>query len=89
MTRPALWMFLAGAVLVTAGFATLAEAVGKYLSEPLPIDSSAGLYVFRVDGLLVSYRPFESAGEPTLIGIGIVLVAASVFIAAAMWRPRT
>ncbi len=88
MPRPALWMLAAGMVLVAAGLALLARNVQEYLASPTPINSSAGLVVFTVDGNLVSYLPFTLGVEPTLVGIGVVLVVASVFVAAGLWQRR-
>lgn len=89
MTPPPVWWLFGAAVLaLAAGVAGLVVRVGDYLANPRAIDSDSGFPVFRVDGGYVSYRPFEAGIEPTVIGVGIALLAASVFVAAAVWRPR-
>ena len=88
MPEPLKWMLAAGGLLIAAGLALLFSNVLEYLANPLAINSSAGLMVFTVNGALVSYLPFVLGAEPLLIGVGVVLVVASVFLTAALWRPR-
>ena len=87
--QPVWWMFGAAGVALAAGVASLLLLVRDYLANPRAIDSDSGFAVFQLDGSYVSYRPFEATIEPTVIGVGIALLAASIFLAAAVWRPRT
>ncbi len=86
--NPARVLGLAALGLLGWGCASLWMHVTRYLDNPRPIDSNAGLVVFSRDGGYVSYRPYEIGMEPGMIGVGVVLLVAAVLIAAVLWRPR-
>jgi len=89
MTRPPVrLLFLIATGLIALGGYLLAARIVTYLDSPRAISSTAGLVVFRLHEGYVSYVPFETSVEPTLIGIGVVLLVGAVFVAAAVWRPR-
>jgi hypothetical protein len=87
MPPPVRWLFAVAAVVLAVGVASLALFIKDYIENPRALDSDSGLVVFKLESY-VSYPPFEPGIEPTVIGLGIALVAASVFVAAAVWRPR-
>lgn len=86
--QPVRWLFGLGAALILFGMSALAVRAADYVADPRAINSNAGLPVFRSPEGYVSYFPFETGLEPTLIGIGVALLAGAVFLAAALWRPR-
>ena len=86
--RPVRWLFAFAGTSLALGMLSLALFIKAYLDNPRAIDSDSGLPVFREQGY-VSYPPFEPSLQPTFIGIGIALLAASIFVAAAVWRPRS
>ena len=89
MTPPAVkWMLAAAAATIILGTAALMNAIAEYLAAPRSISSTAGLPVFRTDAGLVSYDPFAAPVELAVIGAGVLLLVATVFVAAAVWRPR-
>ena len=89
MTRPPVrWLLLIATGVIALGSYLLAARIATYLDNPRAISSTAGLVVFRVHEGYASYVPFAASVEPTLIGIGVVLLVGAVFVAAAVWRPR-
>lgn len=89
MSRLPLALLGAGVFIMTLGCAVLAYAVTDYLDSPLAISSTAGLPVFRsADGSLVSYDYFQPGIGPSIITAGILLVFASLFPLAVLWRGR-
>lgn len=77
----------AGAAVAAWGGASLWMHVLAYLEQALPLDSSAGLPVFRVGAGFFSYREFEVGIEPWLVGIGLGMLVAAAFLAAVIRRP--
>ena len=89
MRRAPLAMLGAGVVVVLVGCAVLIFTVNDYLGNPLAISSTSGRTVFKdADGQLVSYDSFQPGVGPTLITAGGVLVFASLFLLAILWRGK-
>ena len=89
MSRLPLALLGAGALIMILGCAVLAYAVTDYLDSPLAISSTAGLPVFEAaDGSLVSYDYFDPGIGPSIITTGSLLMFASLFLLAEMWRGR-
>ena len=80
--------FGAAAALLGLGGGMLAVSITDYLDSPRALNSAAGLPVFEVDGVLVQYAPFELGPEVPVLVAGIVVLVASVVLAATVWRPR-
>ena len=66
----------------------LVSLIAHYLETPRAISSTAGLVVFRSADGYVSFVPFTMGFEPAVIGVGVALVVAALFVAAIVWRPR-
>lgn len=81
-------LMLAGAVTLVAGAIALGIEVGAYLANYRGIDSDAGLIVFRLEGQLVSYPPFEESVSLTIIGVGIAIIVGALLIGAITWKGR-
>ena len=97
MIRPVRRLFIAGIVVTVIGVIAAVGSVSDYLAHPQALNSMSGLVVFRREYellddprySLVQYLPFEWGAQPLVIGIGIVLVVASVVLSAALWSgPR-
>ncbi|MBG6054869.1 hypothetical protein IWX81_001280 [Salinibacterium sp. CAN_S4] len=89
MRHAPLAMLGAGVAVVLIGCAVLAFAVNDYLGNPLAVSSTAGLRVFRSpDGSLGSYDFFRPGPGVTLITAGGVLMFASLFLLAVLWRGK-
>ena len=89
MRRAPLAMLGAGIAAVLVGCAVLVFTVNDYLGHPLAISSTSGRTVFKdADGQLVSYDLFEPGAGPILIIAGGVLVFASLFLLAILWRGK-
>ncbi|WP_309616524.1 hypothetical protein [Salinibacterium sp.] len=89
MSRLPLAMLGAAALIMILGCAVLAYTVTDYLDSPLAISSTAGLPVFQSsDGSLVSYDTFQPGVGPSLITTGSLLMFASLFLLAVLWRGR-
>ncbi len=78
----------AALALLGLGGGMLAASITDYLDSPRTLSSTSGLPVFEVDGVLVQYAPFETGLEVTVLGAGIVMLVASLVLAATVWRPR-
>ena len=88
MTRPAVLLLAVGVLAVVGAAVSLGIRAADWASSPFGLDSNSNRFVATVDGQLVSYERFETGIEPALIGAGLVLVVASVFLAAVIWRQR-
>jgi hypothetical protein len=77
-----------GAGILALGGGGLWVRIADYLDSALPIDSTAGLVVFRVGGGYLSYRPFELGIEPWLLAAGTGMRVAAAFLAAVLRRPK-
>lgn len=89
MKRAPLALLSASLVMLAAGCAELALAVSDYLAHPLAVSSNAGLRVFKnADGGLVSFEPFQTGIGPNIVTAGGVLLFASLFLLAVLWRGR-
>ncbi|MDO7882693.1 hypothetical protein [Antiquaquibacter soli] len=86
--KPVALLAAAGAGILLGGAAALGLHVADYLEAALPIDSDAGLVVFRVGGGYYSYRPFEVGIEPWLLAAGLGMLVAAAFLAAVLRRPN-
>lgn len=86
--RPAWLGILAALALLVVGGGMLALSVARYLGSPQPLNSASGYVVFTVDGRLVQYPPWVAGPELTLIAVGIVVLAASLVLAAVTREPR-
>ena len=82
-------MLAAGLVAIAVGVTALVREVTSYLDHPLAASSTSGVRVFRLpDGSLGGYEPFTLGSESILIGAGLVLVVAAVYVLA-QTRSRT
>ena len=86
MTRSVRVLLVGGTVVLAAGLALTVWRVAGYLESGQAVSSTSGLVVFRVDGELVQYAPYVAGTEPTVIGLGIALLALAVFVEAAGYR---
>ncbi len=86
---PALRVIVTGLGLSAIGAIGLAVTARQFLSSPYPIDSNSGRSVFIDGGVLVSYEVFTAGGWPTVIGVGVVLLVAGLFLAAIHWHPTS
>ena len=78
-----------GVHLKAMGTVEVGTSVTDYLDSPLAISSTAGLPVFQSsDGSLVSYDTFQPGVGPSLITTGSLLMFASLFLLAVLWRGR-
>jgi hypothetical protein len=89
MRRAPLAMLGAGVAVTLMGCGVVVYTVTDYLDSPLAISSTAGLPVFKsADGSLVSYEPFVVGVGPSVIATGTLLVFASLFLLAVLWRGK-
>jgi hypothetical protein len=86
--RPAVAFVGIAALAMLAAAGLFARSVIRYLDSPVAVSSTSGNRVFRVDGELAAYPPFELGLEPTLAGFSLVLFVAAVVVAAACWRSQ-
>ena len=82
MTRVVRVLLVGGAIVLALGLALTAWRVIAYLESGQAISSTSGLVVFRVGGELVQHAPYVATTEPVIIGLGVVLLALAVFVAA-------
>ena len=83
-------LLLAGLGAVVFGATLLVRLIDAYLSHPLAVSSTSGVRVFRLpDGSLGGFEPLVLGAEPVVVGVGLVLVVAAVFVAALQPRSRT
>ena len=95
MTRPVRVLFAIGSVVTLTGLAICTTTVYRYLAEPLALSSTSGLKVFYESTLvgsndsdtLVQYAPFVFGAGPAVLIAGLVLLLASVVLAAALYSP--
>ena len=97
MILPVRRLLYAGLAVTVIGLIAAAGSISDYLAHPQALNSMSGLVVFRREYVLVDdpsyslvqYLPFEWGVQPLVVGIGIVLVVASVVLSAALWSaPR-
>ena len=97
MIRPLRRLLIAGVTVTVIGVIAAVGSISDYLAHPQALNSMSGLVVFRREYellddprySLVQYLPFEWGAQPLVIGIGIVLVVASVALSAGLWSgPR-
>lgn len=86
MRHPAVALVFAGAAVVATGVILLVLEVRAYLEDYRGIDSDAGLFVFRLDGVLVSYPPFEVSPTLTIIAVGTAMMVGALLVGAVTWR---
>lgn len=86
--RTAWFGILAAVALLGIGGGMLALSVTTYLGSPRALNSASGDVVFTVDGELVQYPPWIAGPELTVLGVGIVVLTASLVLAAITWKPR-
>jgi len=87
---------LSGVIVTLAGAAVCAVTIYTYLAEPFALSSTSGLKVFYQSSLvgsddsntLVQYEPFVFGAGPAVLIAGLVLLLASVALAAAL-HPST
>ena len=89
MRHAPLAMLGAGIAVALIGCAVLVFTVNDYLGHPLAISSTSGRTVFKdAEGQLVSYDFFQPGVGPILITAGGVLLFASLFLLAILWRGK-
>lgn len=97
MIRPVRRLLYAGLAVTLIGVIAAVGSVSNYLAHPQALNSMSGLVVFRREYVLVDdprfslvqYLPFEWGAQPLVVGIGIVLVVASIVLSAGLWSgPR-
>ena len=66
----------------------LALSVTAYLGSPRALNSASGDVVFTVDGELVQYPPWVAGPELSVLVVGIIVLTASLVLAATTWKPR-
>lgn len=97
MIVPVRRLLYAGLAITAIGLVAAMGSVSDYLAHPQGLNSMSGLVVFRREYVmvddprfsLVQYLPFEWGAQPLVVGIGIVLVVASVVLSASLWSaPR-
>lgn len=86
--RPAWFGILAAVALLVVGGGMLALSVTRYLGSPQALNSASGYVVFTVDGEFVQYPPWVAGPELSVISVGVVVLVASLVLAAVTWRPR-
>lgn len=87
MTPPPAVAFAGIAALaLLAGTSLFAWSVIRYLDSPVAVSSTSGNRVFRVDGELAAYPPFELGLEATVAGLALALLVVALVVAAACWR---
>jgi hypothetical protein len=87
-SRPAWFGILAGVALLVIGGGMLALSVAAYLGSPRALNSASGDVVFTVDGRLVQYPPWVAGPELSVLVVGIIVLTASLVLAAITWKPR-
>ena len=89
MRRAPLAMLGSGVIVMLIGCAVLVGHITDYVDNPLAISSTSGLSVFTgPDGELVSYDYFQPGIGTNIITAGGVLMFASLFLLAVLWRGR-
>lgn len=86
--RPAAVLLVVGALATIVGIGLLVRDTLAYLGSSVTPSSTSGLRVFRVDGILLAFAPYQLGFEPLMIGAGVVILVAGVIIAAIWWRPK-
>lgn len=87
--HPAVLLGAVSIAVIVGGLSFLWVSVNDYVNSPYPVSSTSGNVVLLRNGELAGYPPYESGLELTVIGVGVALAVATVFIAAITWRPRT
>ena len=83
-------LLIAGAAVTVLGAALLARTIAAYLGSPLAASSTSGVRVFRLpDGTLGGFEPLTLGAEPTIIGVGLLLVVVALTIGAVFQRPSS
>ena len=89
MRRVPLVLLAAGVVAVLVGCAVLTFTVTDYLGHPMAISSTSGRSVFEgPGGGLVSYDYFQAGPGVNIITAGGMLMFASLFLLAVLWRGK-
>lgn len=86
--HPAVFLGAVSVAGIVGGLSFLWVSVTDYVDTTYPVSSSSGNVVLLRNGELAAYPPYESGLELTVIGLGVALAVATVFIAAIVWRPR-
>ncbi|MGV8886360.1 MAG: hypothetical protein ACOH1T_12355 [Microbacteriaceae bacterium] len=97
MMRPERGLLFGGVAIAVGGVVAAVVRVVDYLAHPERLDSESGMMVFRrffgtenqQDSEFVQYAPFQWGPEPLVVGIGLMVIVASLMLSALLWSsPR-